>query len=97
MPELTEEEAKVIVAQHEREHAEFLARPLGRYGWIKLLQACQNGEASCGYVYEKIEADHDRVFNTLKELSEKIHSGYDFNADPQMITYCVGQILRGED
>lgn len=36
----------------------------------------------------------DALF-ALKELNNRVHSGYDFNADPDKITLLVGEVLQG--
>lgn len=32
---------------------------------------------------------------TLHRLNERVHSGYDFNADPDRMTYLVSETLKG--
>ncbi len=94
--EMTEEEATAFMAQKDKEHAEWLAKPLTRSQWLDLLMRCQSGEATCLYVLEKIEAESDVIYQALKDLNHKVHSGYDFNGDPEKVTLRVGKIILGE-
>lgn len=41
------------------------------------------------------ELHGDRLF-ALRALSHRVHTGYDFNADPDKITLLVGAAIRGE-
>jgi len=41
------------------------------------------------------DTERDRL-HALKELDQRVHSGYDFNADPDDITLLVGAAIRGE-
>lgn len=41
------------------------------------------------------QSEADRL-HALKELSKRVHSGYDFNADPDGITLLVGKAIAGE-
>lgn len=37
--------------------------------------------------------ERDAALNALRDLDHRVHSGYDFNADPDQITLLVGKIL----
>ena len=41
------------------------------------------------------DTERDRL-HALKELDKRVHSGYDFNADPDKMTLLVGAAIRGE-
>ncbi len=75
-----EEHAEAFMAEKNREHAKWLATPLGRAGWLDLLMRCQNGEATCLFVLEKIEAEqsllsNDEMFQALGIAMEHIERG----------------------
>jgi hypothetical protein len=36
-----------------------------------------------------------RALRTLERLNNRVHSGYDFNADPDRMTLEVGEVLKG--
>ena len=36
-----------------------------------------------------------RTLKTLHRLNHRVHSGYDFNADPDHMTLEVGEVLKG--
>lgn len=36
-----------------------------------------------------------RTLRTLERLNNRVHSGYDFNADPDRMTLEVGEVLKG--
>lgn len=38
-----------------------------------------------------------QVLRTLARLNERVHSGYDFNADPDSMTLEVGNLIAGKD
>jgi len=38
----------------------------------------------------------EQLETALRELDRRVHTGYDFNADPDKITLLVGKALRGE-
>lgn len=46
-----------FLAEKEAEHKAWLAKPLTSGEWLDLLMRCQNGQATCLFVLEKIEAD----------------------------------------
>jgi hypothetical protein len=64
-------------------------------------EGCLTGKflTICGETGEDGEAmsrtESDRL-NALKMLSDRVHSNYDFNADPDRITLIVGAALNGE-
>lgn len=42
---------------------------------------------------EGIAEDRAKLRDTLRELNHRVHSGYDFNADPDNMTLRVGEVL----
>jgi len=50
-----EEKAKAFVIAEKLIHRRWLEKPLTRSGWLDLLHRCQDGNATCLYVLEKIE------------------------------------------
>lgn len=77
-----------------RKHAEFLATPLDKNEWIDLLMRYQAREASCLFVLEKIEHDRNQLWTALRDLNERVHSGYNFNTDPDGMTLRVSRALK---
>lgn len=64
-------------------------------------ERCYTGKflTICGETGEDGEAmsrtEQDKL-RALKMLNDRVHSGYDFNADPDRITLIVGAALNGE-
>lgn len=50
-----EEHAEAFQADQRRKHEAWLAQPMDKADWVHLLMRCQNGEATCMFVAEKIE------------------------------------------
>lgn len=86
-----EENAQAFIAEKDRKHRQWLATPLSRAEWLDLLMRCQNGEATCLLVLEKIEAEqgllnNEEVFEALGKAMEHIERG---GANPDLTSAVV--------
>lgn len=54
---MNEEHAEAFIAEKAAAHKKWLETPLDPNGWLDLLMRCQNGQATCLYVLEKIQSE----------------------------------------
>lgn len=60
-------------------------------------QECDGGEREAAALFMTPCHAIRQLLRTLERLNHRVHSGYDFNADPDGMTLEVGDLLAGKD
>lgn len=86
-PEITHDDTRLVFTEDEVEEMREGGAYMGPFITISGEQDL-SGEVMT-------DTERDRL-HALKELDARVHSNYDFNADPDDITLLVGAAIRGE-